>query len=605
MIDKKTKRFKPAPALSCESKSGGSALIMTIVLTSLLAIVAVMFVAVARMDRASTSNIADNKTLDLAAKSIAEIISRELINDTPGVRSGEEYYDYPDPCNAWLASIEPYKSGTDYYWRQISDVTGCLKNEGFDTNDVDVNVPGGRKTVDEYPDITLTGGKLDELWADADGDGIADSKWFELKDLYSSKGKAIYAAVRVIDNGGMVNINTAHSFNPDSGDITKINGSTQMQINLRGLLKGTPAQVSTQMTDFNEARCSGSSEAWPDYERNVIWDYNTVPGGGYLPFDISDELELRYRYCIDSKFIGRVESNTPPRVLPVTLRSRGVLNFGHLYRDSVSNWGLADWQERITEPNNLYADRRHMLTTVNYDRVIDPNGDKMTNINDANANSLYASIRKGILDANSNFPDVNEVSAQIAVNIIDYRDGDSNVTVFSVNDVNYYGFETPCAYISELACRVGTDVNDPNRSYAIELFKPYDDIDPNNSWNVVIDTGATTTIPISDWSGTNSRYYVIRWNNTFVPLDDVNGAPGQSTDTTTDYTIIFDANSKISLTRNVNGADIVVDSVEIPPGWSPAPSPVADSNHCIRRDIRTNKCIMRLWDLTDSNKVTL
>jgi hypothetical protein len=63
----------------------GSALIMTIVLTVMLAAVAVMFIAVARMDKAATSNIASNKMLDSAAMSIVELINEQLIYDVPGV----------------------------------------------------------------------------------------------------------------------------------------------------------------------------------------------------------------------------------------------------------------------------------------------------------------------------------------------------------------------------------------------------------------------------------------------------------------------------------------------------------------------------------------
>ncbi|MDD5011035.1 MAG: helix-hairpin-helix domain-containing protein [Phycisphaerae bacterium] len=612
MTDKLIKRFGTAQQ--------GSALIMTIVLTVLLAIVAVMFLTVARMDRASTSNIADNKTLDSAAKSLIEIINKELINDTPGV-AGQEYYDYPDAENPWLASIEPYLADANdiaepnddiYRWRQISDVTGYLKNRSFIVRDVNVDpeYPLGRPTQDvirEYPTITLAGDVLQEQLADADGDGIADSKWFELEDpdwsMRSSKGQRIYAAVRVIDNGAMANINTAHSFNPATAD-----GSSQMQVNLKGLLKGTTAQITTQMTDFNEARCGGGSGYWPNYEKNVIWDYNSVPSGGYLPFDISDELELRYRYCIDSKFVARIES-----VIPETLYGAGIPNSSNLYDTSTqagqsanpcaSNWRLIDWQRRLTEPDDCKADRRHMLTTVNYDRIITPAGGKMTNINTADANSLYTAVRAGLIDVNSSFPDANKISAQIAVNIRDYYDSDSNVAVLRVDDVNYYGFERPCVYISELACRVGTDVNDPNRSYAIELFKPYfEDSDPCSSWDVIID--GDPPISIANWSGTNSQYYVIRWHNTFVPLDINVGTPYQDIDNSSN-TIIFDANSKISLTRDVNGVSVVVDSVAVPAGWSPAPSPVADGNHCVQRDITKHRCIKRLWNLTDSNAVTL
>ena len=84
----------------------GSALILAVVLTSLLAIVGVMFLMVARVNRMATSGISENKELDSAVETVIAKISQELVLDVPGaVDPNEEYYDYPDPCNAWLASL--------------------------------------------------------------------------------------------------------------------------------------------------------------------------------------------------------------------------------------------------------------------------------------------------------------------------------------------------------------------------------------------------------------------------------------------------------------------------------------------------------------------
>ena len=579
MLEKIAKRFKTGQL--------GSALIMTVVLTVLLAIVAVMFVAVARMDMAATSNIADNKMLDSAAKSIIAIINNQLVLDTPGVATpSQEYYDYPDANNAWLASLEPYESGGNYYWRQISDVTNYLHQHSYSTINVDTDPPGST-VIKDYPEIKL---KLDgtiqdnDTWADADGDGIADSKWFELADLRTSKGNPIYAAVRVIDNSAMVNINTAHSFDANSNNETRIDGSTQMQINLAGLLK-----TGDTITTLHNSRCGGGAADWNNYIQNVIWRYGPVYGN-YLPFDISDELELRYRYCIDGRIISRFEVE-----MPDTAEGAGNRNFGNLYDGDVSsqpndpcfsNWRLEDWQRRITEPNDPKADRRHLLTTLNLDRIIDPAGNKMININDANVNALYSSICRGLLDANPSY-DVNGVAAQLAVNIIDYRDTDSDVNYFDLGTERYYGFERPCVYISELAYR--GDGNTPGKnSYAVELYKPYSaDSIPDNRWKLFID-GTQYNI---NWNSDANSYHVIKWEDSDVRL---NIEPNASIQDET-YTSAFNEGSEISLTREVGGDNIVVDFISVPSSWM-----TPDGGfHSIQRDNTPAKCIRRLWDLTD------
>jgi hypothetical protein len=52
----------------------GSALILTVVLTSLLAIVGVLFVMISRVDRMATSSISENKELNLAVDTVVAMI---------------------------------------------------------------------------------------------------------------------------------------------------------------------------------------------------------------------------------------------------------------------------------------------------------------------------------------------------------------------------------------------------------------------------------------------------------------------------------------------------------------------------------------------------
>jgi hypothetical protein len=135
---------RPRRRHGTEAGPGGSALILTVVLTSLLAIVGVLFVMTTRLDRMASSAASENRELDYAFDTVVAQISETLAEDVPGVDDKQEYYDFPDPCNPWLAELEPYKSGNDYYWRRISDLVGALVGNA---TDVEVRVVGEYEPV--------------------------------------------------------------------------------------------------------------------------------------------------------------------------------------------------------------------------------------------------------------------------------------------------------------------------------------------------------------------------------------------------------------------------------------------------------------------------
>ena len=612
---KKTKQFV--------FSKNGSALIMTIVLTVMLAAVAVMFLAMARMDKASTSNIADNKMLDLTAMSIIEIINKELVYDTPGVAIKADikevnfphyfdYKDYPDACDPWLASSEPYYTGKRdsdadediYKWRQISDITGYLKDKRFETQDVNVlpiglNLPSAAKPFEVVPDYPIFGmdpnGKfligntkneaIDGISADADGDGIADSKWFELSDMRTTNGR-VFAAVRIIDNGAMANVNTAYQFDPTLDDANFINGTSQTQIDLENLFESGDS-----LTAFHNERCGTGSSDITNFEKNIVWDFNNFPENGYLPFDISDELELRYRFCIDGLNRSRFE-----HLMPYTLPKDHV---GDLY-DGSTNQGHHDWISSIVEPNSF----RHLFTTYNCDRIIDPNGNKMLNINDANITSLYNLFSK-VYDSNT--------AAQIAVNLTDYRDVDSDVNCFTLpSGKKFYGFEAPCIYISEIAYRHRRDTIPPedHKSYAIEIFKPYaSDVNPDNKWLIFVLNGNGPMVRnwrLLSWSGSNQHHVILLKNpNDTNPLEADSASSIDVLPFDPLSPVLFQEGDTIILRRQVqNGTsteNIVVDSIKIPSNF------IQEGTYSIQRDIRKHQCIRRMWSsvLGGSDPATL
>ena len=509
--------------------SAGSALILAVVLTSILAIVGILFVMMARVDKVATSAISENRELDLAIETIIARISQELVSDIPGV-AGQEYYDYPDPCNAWLASLEPELidgSSVDpnfhiYKWPQISDITGFLRNRPFPFATQYVNVdpvwgwgPFNQDFIREYPPIwidpnngllekgSLNDGRLDNEWrgqlADADGDGIGDSKWVKLYDVSSSKGKSIYAAVRVVDPGGTLNVNTAYKFDPCAVPLLPewIDGSSQMQINLARL-----ARPADDINEIDIAR-SGSivpvsdSDDWRTFQDNVIWRMEH-PSIGYLTFDISDELELRYRYCITSQARTRLEN--------VWDNTIGDFAFG--FKDEPYSGGnlgrRSEWQTAVTDPAFPFNYRRHLLTTYNVDRIIDPRGGRMVNVNNGNVpagipyerytlypldmntpvgilyDRLLSSYERLLSSLGPIIPDPNIVTqyAQLAANMVDFSDDDdiNNDGVLDFNCVTilvdpygivHYGFEAQ-PFITEIAWKL----DQPADFYAVELYNP-------------------------------------------------------------------------------------------------------------------------------------
>jgi len=570
----------------------GSAIILAVVLTTLLAIIGVLFLFSSRVDSVATSSVGDNHDLKLAVDTVVAQISKVLTNNVPGIDPTGTYYNYPDGNNPWLACLEPYQSGSNYFWQQASNIYGPL---GFQKVQADIFPDYNNTTVAPY------------TRADADGDGVSDSLWMQIPNVNSSKGKPIYAAVRIIDNGGMLNVNTGYRFDGNAAP-NRTDGSSQTQINLLALAQRpydnpATATIQTNANNLVQYRC-GTADA-NFYEPNVVWQYGT-PNGAYTPFDISDELELRYRFLIDQNDTHtRWESwdkqfDSPYKTRPF---------------DSSSDYNENDWFTYVHDSPSFNANYayRHLATTYNMDRIIAPDCNKMFNINSAlnfNTNTIYNAVR-AVLPSVFSSADV----AQITANLMDYIDGpnypstdpryDPNNAVTVVPDPCtgklYYGFEQPCIYISQIAENFYKPPSadeyspPPVHSYAIELYKPYTgDSLPDANWQLVI--GSNPANPISiPWS-VNSPFFVIADINVNAPLD-INYVNASEVN---NLLVVFNVGGDhISLQRKVNGIPVTVDSLPVPradaaTGWL-IDSPVSTSPYSIQRDITLNKCIRRLW----------
>jgi hypothetical protein len=572
----------------------GSAIILAVVLTSLLAIIGVIFLLSSRVDFIATSAISENKDLNLAVDTVIAQISEDLAFDVfRGGIDPNQYCDYPDPCNPWLACLEPYQSGSYYFWQQVSNIYGPAVQ----------NVQA--QVLPDYNSMFVP-----YTQADADGDGVSDSMWVKIPDKTSAKGKPIYAAIRVIDNGGMLNVNTGFKFDPCDPNPQRIDGSSQTQINLMALTWRSLDPNSTYNPAGEGYLLQARAPANPslgDYESYVVWQYGE-PCGPYTPFDISDELELRNRFILNHSGIdtrledwgGEWRNNN---ILSTPVDSGGIQLKNWLHRAG----GFGDPDPAIPPdpfyPYAYYA-YRHIATTYNLDRIINPDGDKMLNINRApqiDPNYMRTTIARALVDGGVLPADANPLGAQITANLIDYVDLDSEVSV--VNDdanIPHFGFETPCIYISELVQSFVREPNTVSRSYAIELYKPYpiDPLPEPNEWQLVISGGPNNiTVPIT-WPG-NSPFFVVSNVNVNAPLE-VNKVDANDVN---NLDVFFGANDRIRLERDVNGFGfITVDEVGVPgldsggTGWLTESNDINLAEHSIQRDITLNKCIRRLWE---------
>jgi hypothetical protein len=586
----------------------------------------------------ATSSISENKELNFAIESVIEKISEELALDVPGV-PGQEYYDYPGAKDTWLASLQPivdvngtpYDTSDDLYiWPHITDLYG--DNFGMPQYPPNYYDPDNRnnlaqwdstrpsisdkyivspyrvvtRVVSDYEAIGYTIQDNRGDWnvnadlrpigarADADGDGVADSRWVIIPDLNTSKGRPIYAAVRIIDNGGMLNVNTAIKFNTDKNVLSDplnqylIDGKSQWQVNLEALGRG-----GDQIDAINNTRGLPGDLTRMDYEtyeRDVIWRIDG-PSNIYTPFDISDELILRNRYFVDQNdTITRLKY-----IWPGTFDRRGAYGRNFPYQQDID---LPAWFDKAGNGDSPFYSPRHIATTYNMDRIINPVGagfydGKMVNVNNTDdpnyLEKLSESIRRGLYDAGFGN---NALADQIAVNIKDYVDSDSEVTSYN----GYYGFESPCIYISELAYKFvpSSGQDDPDHhSYAVELCNRYPNDGIPDNWRLVIDDNDDDSITVA-WN-TDEQYHVIINEDPVAPLD-VSPDIAQLSDK-----LIFNDTTKIELQRKVVQTDneyIEVEFIYVPHGL------VKDVNgvRTYQRDITKHVCIRRLWNSFDENQ---
>ncbi len=354
--------------------------------------------------------------------------------------------------------------------------------------------------------------------ADADGDGIADSRWVRLYRT-GPEGDYVYAAVRIIDNGGMLNINTAYREPPANSGLDW-DGTRVTDVDLEGI-----CSPSDNPAMLHQYRCGGKAIDELNYNRDVAIRLND-PVTGYQPFGIDDELALRNRFFLAAPALTRSATAWPATLNPGPGATGKAIPYqmplNQPYDIQVEIGELGNWFNKASDLGSIgNYNRRHICTTYNVDRIVRPSyaaslksgmksvsnqrqvwlklpyngmgnysGFSSLSKKDDYIKELAGGIYRGlpkdsVIQARFGSDYTREKLAwQYAVNMVDYQDRDDIPSYITVGDTTYWGVEGVQAikrdtlYISELGyVNYDNILDDPTKPksgpyYAIELYNP-------------------------------------------------------------------------------------------------------------------------------------
>jgi hypothetical protein len=377
----------------------GNALVMAVTLTALLAIIGTSFVMVTRVERQGVRELETvqgaEAVVDQVLVDIGTVLANDIVdpegNPPPApvgaLRSGaawqktDSYFGWNNSAwrtvskDSWLAALEPELSPVtgEPAWRQVSDLP--LYGNGAAGLEMEAPVwdwtaPAWDRDVGNRPPGAL-------VVADADGDGIIDSIWRQPDSLQVMDGKDIFVALRIIDNCGMINVNTTwgpHGAGapgdelggvPDPTRFTKPLGNDRIAWFYNESLGALPTQVDikqlllkadkdilghvpteTEAEEWQEALITGRLAdqrprvALADLPLDQRWVFTDdvlrfhedpaallmADGTPFVSwwtrlFTLDDELELRNRFLLNTLHTSWLESVPAPNIDPsLTLR---------------------------------------------------------------------------------------------------------------------------------------------------------------------------------------------------------------------------------------------------------------------------------------------
>lgn len=511
----------------------GSVMLLTVVSLLMLAILGMAYLQTTRLDQAA-ANTSSKSYIDMVANASIAYIGEVLKNDVVSAdgimldkTSGIEIYDYPwtsttdsytvqyndgttDTAHGgklddtWLASIEPTFTGSHKgTWPHITNLNGIFlrlpASNGSETAPQELSVDNTtgsyqwRRDTQVPINVSNNSSNLDyasrgfeKIGADADGDGIEDSKW-TWAPIRQVSGVSYVMAARIIDNSSLLNMNVALSQvkaknNYDNNMPVSMNPSALDLGNFVFYNNGS----STELKKLLAYRLNTSPIAIPntDIQIDDFWSLGALLfdnySNSYQKLGILNELELRYRNGL----------NNPDIKATIETYSNGMENF--LRADQSSERTYTSLSGVSHMDDYFEKDVRHQLTTVSGASIVRPalpnetpgyqtrgnlysllTPDASTTV--PNTQTAYSyQLQQILYNFYANHPGyspsvLDTLTKQMTVNMVDYVDADNKISCYYDYDVDGNPIAYSTTYGNEALPYI-TEVY-TQRSYKLDVTK--------------------------------------------------------------------------------------------------------------------------------------
>lgn len=454
--------------------------------------------------------------------------------------------DRDDP---YLASTEPDFSGGTPFWPHVTNLLGVFLDLGdiAATNDT---VPGGTRVLPaQYlgtaQGVAGTPGPIESdvaytvpaiqmgtippaaagLFADADGDDIADSRW-TWAPLPSDGGQVFVMAVRILDNSALLNVNALSYRRPSQGTEPSRwlwPGELDLDTSLEGIKARAGGGAMTSTDILGNAAPTGrnmAGDTFADRLDNWLFTVNTNrtnwneigtaleqagtvdggenpadPGNTYNSYNTrSEELELRWRNGLNrSTNNTTVDAATPFETLDPALFRSAALETDYTF----SGYGTPGNTSAAIGPFFVEEPRKQMTTISGSASFAQVNLNDAGLVALANAldspsmtltNALPADATTPNLFAFGGWASKAEFADQMACILADFRDKDSELTfkdgMFGMEYLPFIsevylqarydkGTVTPAASSSSGSDEVEWTHTPGNYALAIEIVNPW------------------------------------------------------------------------------------------------------------------------------------